>query len=301
MAAGSRDHLQPNQFNHFQHFQFQLFPHSLSLHTRFDGPTDETPNLTTKRSLLHRARRSVLSFSSPSPQASKSLYASKRPRQEELYQDRPDVKRTMPSSLAYSGATRTINETRSLGLNGTRVESSMDEGRPKNEDVFLNIARADSGRRDSVGRSDFRRVSENNIGLGPIAFLIAPSMTSRLTPSRDSPIANENICTSHGLVILVRVYGRQRQNRPSHPISDTAISTTPCISRMIPPLPPTAPSTLQRHRPILWTTRVASATVALDLVRDPLSAFREADLAVRAQKPHRAHLLRPRRKSVDPL
>ncbi|KAJ5184985.1 hypothetical protein N7491_007147 [Penicillium cf. griseofulvum] len=188
MAAGSRDHLQPNQFNqHFQHFQhFQLFPHSLSLHTRFDGPTDETPNLTTKRSLLHRARRSVLSFSSPSPQASKSLYASKRPRQDELYQDRPDVKRTMPSSLAYSGATRTINETRSLGLNGTRVEdkSSMDEGRPKNEDVFLNIARADSGRRDSIGRSDFRR---SRLGYSSQSLR---SPTTEQTPSPDQRYSN---------------------------------------------------------------------------------------------------------------
>ncbi|KAJ5834649.1 hypothetical protein N7447_000675 [Penicillium robsamsonii] len=190
MAAGSRDHSQPDQVN--QHFQ--PFPHSrsLSLHTRFDGPTNETPNLTTKRSLLHRARRSVLSFSSPSPQASESSYASKRPRQDELYQDRPDVKRTMPSSLAYSGATRTLNENAHLnGLNGTRIEdkSSINESRPKNEDVFLNIARADSGRRDSIGRSDFRRCS----------------------------VANENIWTSHGLVILVKVYGRQRQNKPPSP------------------------------------------------------------------------------------
>lgn len=35
----------------------------------------------------------------------------------------------------------------------------MDDGRPKNDDIFLNIARSDSGRRDSLGRSDFRRVS----------------------------------------------------------------------------------------------------------------------------------------------
>lgn len=35
----------------------------------------------------------------------------------------------------------------------------LDEGRPKNEDIFLNIARTDSARRDSLGRSEFRRVS----------------------------------------------------------------------------------------------------------------------------------------------
>ncbi|KAJ5534564.1 hypothetical protein N7527_000818 [Penicillium freii] len=203
MAAGSRDHLQPNQVNqhhdsdHDQHFQpfqhFHHFPHSrsLSLHTRFRGPTDETPNLTTKRSLLHRARRSVLSFSSPSPQASESPHASKRPRQDELYQDRPDVKRTMPSSLAYSGATRTLNDNaRSLNssLNGTHRgiedKSSMDEGRPKNEDVFLNIARADSGRRDSIGRSDFRR---SRLGYSSQSLR---SPTTEQTPSPDQRYSN---------------------------------------------------------------------------------------------------------------
>ncbi|KAK4863575.1 hypothetical protein LT330_002353 [Penicillium expansum] len=200
MAAGSRDHLQPNQVNQRrdydrdQHFQqSRHFPHSrsLSLHTRFDGPTDETPNLTTKRSLLHRARRSVLSFSSPSPQASESPHASKRPRQDEIYQDRPDVKRTMPSSLAYSGATRTLNDNvRSINgsLNGTprgiEDKSSMDESRPKNEDVFLNIARADSGRRDSIGRSDFRR---SRLGYSSQSLR---SPATEQTPSPDQRYSN---------------------------------------------------------------------------------------------------------------
>lgn len=81
---------------------------------------------------------------------------------------RPDVKRTMPSSVAYS-ETRTLASDHSRALNGAyrlgsdRINnndaSEIDEGRPKNEDVFLNIARTDSGRRDSLGRSDFRRVS----------------------------------------------------------------------------------------------------------------------------------------------
>ncbi|CAG8888604.1 unnamed protein product [Penicillium egyptiacum] len=200
MAAGSRDHLQPNQVNqhrdydHDQHFHhFRHFPHSrsLSLHTRFDGPTDETPSLTTKRSLLHRARRSVLSFSSPSPRASESPHASKRPGQDELHQDRPDVKRTMPSSLAYSGATRTLNENARSpngSLNGTHRgiedKSSMDEGRPKNEDVFLNIARADSGRRDSIGRSDFRR---SRLGYSSQSLR---SPTTEQTPSPDQRYSN---------------------------------------------------------------------------------------------------------------
>ncbi|EKV07865.1 hypothetical protein PDIG_62060 [Penicillium digitatum PHI26] len=192
MAAGPRDHLHQvdqRDYDHDQHFQqSRHFPHSRSssLHTRFDGPTDETLNLTTKRSLLHRARRSVLSFSSPSPRASESPYAPKRPRQDESHQDRPDVKRTMPSSLADSGATRTLNDNpRFLNgpLNGTHRgiedKSSMDEGRPKNEDVFLNIARTDSARRDSIGRSDFRR---SRLGYSSQSLR---SPTTEPTPSPD--------------------------------------------------------------------------------------------------------------------
>ncbi|KAJ5439371.1 uncharacterized protein N7458_010369 [Penicillium daleae] len=78
---------------------------------------------------------------------------------------RPDVNSTMPSSVAYS-ETRTLASDHGRTLNGAyRLGSDnnntpeIDDGRPKNEDVFLNIARTDSGRRDSLGRSDFRRVS----------------------------------------------------------------------------------------------------------------------------------------------
>jgi len=154
MAAGHRDqHFQPNQFHHQSdnhnnnnHHHHNSVHSSFSLQTRFDGPTSETPGTLNKRSLLHG--RSVLSFNSPSPQPN-----AKR-KQNEFPQDRPDVKRTMPSSLAYSARNENARS-----LNGTRTDKSpMDESRPKNEDIFLNIAR-DSGRRDSIGRSDFRRVS----------------------------------------------------------------------------------------------------------------------------------------------
>lgn len=76
----------------------------------------------------------------------------------------PDVKGTMPSSVAYS-ETRALASDHAHTLNGSyrlgpeHKASNMDEGQPKNEDIFLNIARTDSGRRDSLGRSDFRRVS----------------------------------------------------------------------------------------------------------------------------------------------
>ncbi|CAG7992582.1 unnamed protein product [Penicillium olsonii] len=124
--------------------------------TRFDGPTTETP---VKR---------CLSFNLP------SLHA-RFPG--------PDVK-TMPSSLAYS---RSLNENaRSLNLSrlGTDDKSPMDDSRPKNEDVFLNIARADSGRRDSIGRSDFRR---SRLGY-PTQSLRSP--TTEQTPSPDQRHSN---------------------------------------------------------------------------------------------------------------
>ncbi|KAJ5235366.1 uncharacterized protein N7469_004534 [Penicillium citrinum] len=71
----------------------------------------------------------------------------------------------MPSSVAYS-ETRTLgNDNNTRALNGSyrlgrdpleTAPPRTDESR-KNEDIFLNIARTDSGRRDSLGRSDFRR------------------------------------------------------------------------------------------------------------------------------------------------
>ncbi|KAJ5888410.1 hypothetical protein N7495_008451 [Penicillium taxi] len=75
---------------------------------------------------------------------------------------RPDVNSTMPSGMAYS-ETRTLLDDQSRALGALRIgtDSSISdmESRPKNDDVFLNIARSDtSRRRDSLaGRSEFRR------------------------------------------------------------------------------------------------------------------------------------------------
>lgn len=138
------------------------------------------------RSLLHRSRRSVPSFFLPSLQHLTALALSnpnsgpanailplttsdpnvaERPPQEDPSRAfRPDVESTMPSSVAYS-ETRTLAGDHSRTLNGSyrlgaeNKAPDMDEGRPKNEDIFLNIARTDPGRRDSLGRSEFRRVS----------------------------------------------------------------------------------------------------------------------------------------------
>ncbi|KAJ5751773.1 hypothetical protein N7520_008690 [Penicillium odoratum] len=66
----------------------------------------------------------------------------------------------MPSSMALS-ETRTLasGNGRSLNAAPRLSESKTVDDRPRNDDVFLNIARSDSesGRRQSLGRSDFRR------------------------------------------------------------------------------------------------------------------------------------------------
>ena len=142
------------------------------------GPTAtsrETTTPTPRRSLLNQSRRSVPSFlpslqstvperySAPgaiSPNTSEPNAS--EPPTDTSGAPRPDVKSIMPSSVAYS-------ETRTLGNGNGRVLSgapqigaekkALDESRPKNDDIFLNIARTDLGRRGSLGRSDFRRVS----------------------------------------------------------------------------------------------------------------------------------------------
>lgn len=151
--------------------------------SRRSVPSFHLPSLQTT-TLTASASASALASSSPSSKPSSNRNSAPvvtfspnvlsgpnagRPQQDSLSPVlRPDVKRTMPSSVAYS-ETRTLASDHSRALNGAyrlgsdkinnNNASEIDEGRPKNEDVFLNIARTDSGRRDSLGRSDFRRVS----------------------------------------------------------------------------------------------------------------------------------------------
>ncbi|KAJ5095732.1 hypothetical protein NUU61_005088 [Penicillium alfredii] len=102
----------------------------------------------------------------------------------------------MPTSVAYS-ETRTLD---GRALNGLRVGESRTshmEPRSKNEDVFLNIARTDSGRHDSVGRSDFRRsrLGYSSQGLRSPTTRMAdqqtPSPDQRPTHA-DSPLLAQN-------------------------------------------------------------------------------------------------------------
>jgi hypothetical protein len=83
-------------------------------------------------------------------------------------QEPPGVKRRMPSSTTTFVQGRSYIDENGPAVKGVERHSHQDglrssitdESRSKNEDIFLNIARSDSGRRESLGRSELRRVSE---------------------------------------------------------------------------------------------------------------------------------------------
>ena len=85
---------------------------------------------------------------------------------------RPDVKATMPSTVTYV-ENRTLTGQNNGVLNGVDKGQGEGPGTPtpdtksKNEDIFLNIARSDSVRRESLGRSEPRRVGYPDHGILP--------------------------------------------------------------------------------------------------------------------------------------
>lgn len=75
------------------------------------------------------------------------------------------------STLTYSPGRSSFAADKTRAVNGAGKQSqepehapngisSGDDTRSRNEDIFLNIARSDSGRRDSLNRSEFRRVGK---------------------------------------------------------------------------------------------------------------------------------------------
>ncbi|KAJ5601364.1 hypothetical protein N7510_010898 [Penicillium lagena] len=98
----------------------------------------------------------------------------------------------MPSSVAYS-ETRTLSDAgRALArLGQDNTASDVDQGRPRNDDIFLNIARSDSTRRESLGRSDFRR---SRLGYSGPSLRTPTATTPRRdeeqTPSPDQRLTN---------------------------------------------------------------------------------------------------------------
>lgn len=182
----------------------------------------------------------------------------------------------MPSSVAYS-ETRTLAKDHGRALNSSyRLGPEyngpdMDENRPKNEDIFLNIARTDSGRRDSLGRSEVRRVS---LPLFPVAMLLdrwAPTQILRgLQRADQRRNVNDN---SHDSDTLASDCGRRplalTRNKPLPPISASTMPTAPCFLIMAPLQYHTTRSLIQqRLQLILWMNRIAFATPASPPVRD---------------------------------
>ncbi|KAL5003788.1 hypothetical protein BDV10DRAFT_3223 [Aspergillus recurvatus] len=115
---------------------------------------------------------SVLSPNAPKRRKS-TLYSQQSP---------PDVKRRMPSSTATFVQGRAYADE-----NGATTK--IDESRSRNEDIFLNIARSDSSRRESLGRSELRRSRLRMSGTG------FRSSTSRV--SSDLPPSPEQLSRSN--------------------------------------------------------------------------------------------------------
>ncbi|KAL5687344.1 hypothetical protein EMGR_001820 [Emarellia grisea] len=104
-----------------------------------------------------------------------SFNASKRRRKQSLSQSQQesqaDVKRRMPVSTAtyVQGSPQASDRDRAIhDLDQTDQEDGArtpvaEDSKSKNEDIFLNIARSDSKRRDSLGRSEHRRASGSDV------------------------------------------------------------------------------------------------------------------------------------------
>ncbi|RAL07491.1 putative LPXTG-motif cell wall anchor domain protein [Aspergillus homomorphus CBS 101889] len=128
------------------------------------GPGSQPPS---PRLALEKDRDPVLPLDASSTARASNPNATKRRKSSPSDQQTiPDVNKRMPaSSVAYTQG-RTLVDEDSRNADGLDRYSQSGDGnktpvaddtRTKNEDIFLNIARSDSGRRDSLGRSDLRR------------------------------------------------------------------------------------------------------------------------------------------------
>ncbi|KAL2819339.1 hypothetical protein BDW59DRAFT_181663 [Aspergillus cavernicola] len=111
----------------------------------------------------------------------------------------PDVKRIMPSSTATFNQGRSFTDENGTAVKGAGRYSQQDEFRHsiaddsrKNEDIFLNIARSDSDRRESLGRSELRRSRLRVSGNGFRPSTSRVSTSSDVTPSPDQLLSRSN-------------------------------------------------------------------------------------------------------------
>eukprot|EP00136_Aspergillus_niger_P002400 XP_001391788.2 LPXTG-motif cell wall anchor domain protein [Aspergillus niger CBS 513.88] len=173
----------------------------------YDSPRRSVPNF----HLSHLRDQALLNSQPPSPRRALekesdaalpldanstvrvlSPNATKR-RKSSLYaqQSISDVNSIMPSS------TVTYSQGRLLADERNRAMNVADDFRSKSEDVFLNIARSDSDRRESLGRSELRR---SRFRMSGSALRSPTSRVAEQTPSPeqlrlntyDSPLHSQN-------------------------------------------------------------------------------------------------------------
>ncbi|KAE8349847.1 hypothetical protein BDV28DRAFT_52601 [Aspergillus coremiiformis] len=201
-------------------YQLPLRRRTLASHgSVIDTPSGPNPTPTSQRTFLYdRSRRSIPSFSlshgrtpkepsslPPSPRftieedsdsalapdpdltiTTLSPNATKR-RKDSFYAQRtlPSVKRRMPSYTAIytqeNDRRRTVNGVDQHALESGSRAPVADDSRSRNEDIFLNIARSDKSRRESLGRSELRRSRLRMSGSG------LRSSTSRVNEQTSSP------------------------------------------------------------------------------------------------------------------
>lgn len=244
-------------------YQLPLRRRTLASHSSvIDTPSGPNPTPTPQRTLLYdRPRRSVTTFNLSHGRASKeasslppsprfaleedsesalapdldstvnplSPNATKR-RKDSFYAQQmlPSVKRRMPSYTA----TYTRENDRRRAVNGVDKHSPedgtrtpvTDDSRSRNEDIFLNIAKSDSSRRESLGRSELRRSRLRMSGSGHRS---STSRADEQTTSPDqlrlntyeSPLHSNNVSPSQPRSSLAYSYSAS-----AHPLDDHARS-----------------------------------------------------------------------------
>lgn len=194
--------------------------------------------------------------------------ASKRRRQSAvIFQD--SAKNTMPASTqTYVPYRPSFAADKSRALNGVDKQAQdPDETITSNtsrEDIFLNIARSDSDRRNSLARSEFRRVGrksprkKNFESLTRIA-IYSPDSVFLVAPCDPQPPVYIAMTTP----LLPNNY-------------DPAIRMRPCVLLFMPPMVPCRTRILQH--PLTPSKTIPARAMSLSVpVLDPPSVCHEAD------------------------
>ncbi|RJE17894.1 hypothetical protein PHISCL_09770 [Aspergillus sclerotialis] len=135
---------------------------------------------------------------------------------------RPDVKATMPSTVT-DVEDRTLTGQSNHALNGVDKDQEQGPGTPtadarsKNEDIFLNIAKSDSVRRESLGRLEPRRSRyrfSNHSLRSPTSAEQTPSPDQLRFNNYDSPLYSNDLSPS------VRYNSAAPSSASAHPLDD---------------------------------------------------------------------------------